>query len=312
MDDFERYLFHDEIFKKCVLIIKQIDNNDVLTNLVGMLRDASKLTSGFELRFLKANKEKDDHKIIKITIELIEKILKYFLSFDNATYSGFFATYSFFERIIDKYDFDSLSPSNYYYDFSSKLYGFAAPGERKTKRLTKRSCCWIFKEIIKSIVQDINDLDEWQHIRNHYCSMFSIDTDTGVISFSNVFKQKPIITFLSYSFDDEACSLYLFDYFLTNGGFLYVDSLLSRPYKSGKDIKNHLNPWIINSSQLLFLRSVHSDSGGIRQWCSWEIGRSFSYCNNYRFIDITSIHKTRNVLLDDFLPFHYVKNGVMF
>ena len=120
------------------------------------------------------------------------------------------------------------------------------------------------------------------------------------------------ISFLSYTFLDTAYGFYLFLLFLDNGGFIYFDAILGKPLSNGTNIKKALNIWIKRSSQFLFLRSVNSDNGGIRQWCSWEIGSAFNYCHQFYYVDVVAAGKFHNKLLDDFNQFNGVFNGIIY
>lgn len=86
--------------------------------------------------------------------------------------------------------------------------------------------------------------------------------------------------FLSHAFDDKLYTFSLYIYMCMHGIFLYVDWMWTSQLKDGKLIKNNLSKHLMESSQLLFLRTINSEfnirgNGNIRGWCSWELGNFY-------------------------------------
>lgn len=87
--------------------------------------------------------------------------------------------------------------------------------------------------------------------------------------------------FLSHAFYDQLYTFCLFIFMYEKGILLYVDWIFSEEFDSGVDIKANLLRHLVNSRQLLFLRTINSElnirgSGNIRGWCSWELGSFYS------------------------------------
>lgn len=124
-------------------------------------------------------------------------------------------------------------------------------------------------------------------------------------------------TFLSYSYDDKGLALGLFLFFLTRGGFLYVNWMWSGVNPNSKITKAQLEKELAHSGQLLFLRTLNSELeyyGGsqIRQWCSWEIGNYYTKRNDEKFIIDFYGNKEKNDLLQSFKPLSYVIDGKIY
>lgn len=86
--------------------------------------------------------------------------------------------------------------------------------------------------------------------------------------------------FLSHAFDDKLYTFSLYIYMCMHGIFLYVDWMWSSQLNDGRLIKSNLSKHLMESSQLLFLRTINSEfnirgSGNIRGWCSWELGNFY-------------------------------------
>lgn len=124
-------------------------------------------------------------------------------------------------------------------------------------------------------------------------------------------------TFLSYSYDDKGISLGLFLFFLTKGGFLYVNWMWSGMNPNSTITKAQLEKELAHSDQLLFLRTLNSEleyyrGSQIRQWCSWEIGNYYTKRNDEKFIVDFYGNKEKNDLLQSFKPLSYVIDGKIY
>ncbi len=87
--------------------------------------------------------------------------------------------------------------------------------------------------------------------------------------------------FLSHAFYDQLYTFCLFIFMYEKGILLYVDWIFSEEFDNGVDIKANLLRHLVNSRQLLFLRTINSElsirgSGNIRGWCSWELGSFYT------------------------------------
>lgn len=87
--------------------------------------------------------------------------------------------------------------------------------------------------------------------------------------------------FLSHAYDDKLYTYALFEYFYRRGVYLYVDWMHRDNIDDGKKLKQDLHEEIINSSQLLFMRTLNSELNiqgkqAIRSWCAWELGDFYS------------------------------------
>ncbi|OHE42018.1 MAG: hypothetical protein A2Y16_00065 [Tenericutes bacterium GWF2_57_13] len=124
--------------------------------------------------------------------------------------------------------------------------------------------------------------------------------------------------FLSYAHADKLYTYGLFLLFYSQKIFLYVDWMHNGIIDSTKDLKSTLNQAMQDSVQMLFLRSINSElgirgSGGIRQWCSWEIGNYYCKRPDQKFY--TVIYglemETDNQVLKTFSPFKRFLNNKM-
>lgn len=126
--------------------------------------------------------------------------------------------------------------------------------------------------------------------------------------------------FLSHAYSDKLYTLSLFIFMLNKGIFLYVDWMFSPNLGNGSIIKSNLSKHLLDSNQLLFLRTINSElsirgSGNIRGWCSWELGVFYSFHGNrsndkyyielYRRKDSLSINKQ----LDGIKPLKNIISG---
>lgn len=150
-----------------------------------------------------------------------------------------------------------------------------------------------------------------KNINKEYATILASITDK-LMNDDRQFKVKKMV-FLSYAYDDKFYTIALFNYFLSQGIYLFVDWMNNNKMQNGFRIKKYLEPKITQSSALLFMRSMHSElriPGGqsIRQWCSWEIGVFYEHsmkmhgraCNmyytNYLMTDIQ-----KNIFCDDLI-----------
>ena len=186
----------------------------------------------------------------------------------------------------------------------------------RVRPLTPRVSFMIINNVIHSLVKDINNIDiEWEKVNRHYRNKYRLQIDiieTGNIPLDRI-EDRPII-FLSYAFLDRAYTYYLFKHFYHNGAFLYVNDLFNTDHGGNAyAIKESLHPWIKNSHQFLFLRSVNSQRGQVRPWCSWEIGNFFSQPNKEAFkIEIFGAPSKIDNIIGDFKDFTYVSGGVIY
>ena len=178
-------------------------------------------------------------------------------------------------------------------------YGFKDEGLNKNFKTYYR--------IISLIVEDINDMDGWKLINNHFRDNILPQLENTYLHYVDD------VTFLSYAFKDNIYALFLYDMFIANDGFLYVDSLFGKDYgDDGKQIKSALSPWIDRATQILFLHSIHSDrtKKGLSSWCSWELGEAYKNGNKQFFkVVVAGIKNHHSIIDDDFLELQRVENG---
>ena len=96
----------------------------------------------------------------------------------------------------------------------------------------------------------------------------------------NSFYENRNKVFLSHAFDDKLYTFSLYIYMSMHGIFLYVDWMWTSKLYDGRLIKKNLSKHLMESPQLLFLRTINSEfnirgSGNIRGWCSWELGNFY-------------------------------------
>lgn len=108
--------------------------------------------------------------------------------------------------------------------------------------------------------------------------------------------------FLSHAYDDKVYALALFDYFYTNGIYLYVGWMHNGIINDGEVLKHKLQDELYQSDQLLFLRTINSelDIQGkqfLRPWCAWELGNYYNVKNGEEkyLINLYSIDEYKNV-----------------
>lgn len=108
--------------------------------------------------------------------------------------------------------------------------------------------------------------------------------------------------FLSHAYDDKVYALALFDYFYTNGIYLYVGWMHNGIINDGEVLKHRLQDELYQSDQLLFLRTINSelDIQGkqfLRPWCAWELGNYYNVKKGEEkyLINLYSIDEYKNV-----------------
>lgn len=108
--------------------------------------------------------------------------------------------------------------------------------------------------------------------------------------------------FLSHAYDDKAYAAALYDYFYSNGIFLYVGWMQNKDIKDGVKLKEKLHEELNDSDQLLFLRTANSelDIQGkhfLRPSCSWELGDFYRKTNGEEkyMINLYSIDEYQNL-----------------
>ena len=165
--------------------------------------------------------------------------------------------------------------------------------------------------IIRQIVQDVNDLDNWKEIERYFHYRYADE-------FLTTDRNK---TFLSYSFKDKTYALFLFDYFYSNGGFLYVDNLIGVDHSHDPNkrnatiaIKESIHNALSQTSSFLLLRSVNDENKEtIRPWCSFEIGLSHRLIpsDSCFYIDSSLNSEGDSFIYNDFDEFHYICRGLI-
>lgn len=108
--------------------------------------------------------------------------------------------------------------------------------------------------------------------------------------------------FLSHAYDDKAYALALFDFFYTNGIYLYVGWMHNGIIHDGEVLKQILQDELYQSNQLLFLRTINSelDIQGkqfLRPWCAWELGNYYNVKDGEEkyLINLYSIDEYNNI-----------------
>lgn len=315
MPDYNKTVFHDEVFQRCGDILESFEEkSDNLFVLKEMFLQAKKLLGDSEKRFISSYTDKNEEEAILVVVNLIKKLMDFFST--RSFSHNFTITFDYIYKISSLYDLESFeNVLNSYYRFDNRFRPVTAPKIIYARPITFKKSFYIFYKIVWCIIQDLNNQEEaWEYIGNYYYKKYIIELNKEEchVVFTNELKPNTPITFLSYAFKDRAYSLYLFAYFIENGGFLFVDAIFGKKREDGISIKDFLNPWIRVSVQLLFLRSVTSDNNGVRQWCAWEIGRSYDGHHSFYTIDIIGVSRIRNMLLDGFSQFNCLIDGIIY
>lgn len=180
--------------------------------------------------------------------------------------------------------------------------------EDTTKKGRNKDIYYLFNSIINVLNEINNKVLDRLKIQSNY---FSRDSEVLGKRFRNQ-------VFLSHAFDDKLYTFSLFVFMLEEDIFLYVDWIFSPEFDNGERIKLNLSERILDSDQLLFLRTVNSElsirgSGNIRGWCSWELGTFYSIKNkNDKFyIELyrSKTNQKRNKQLDGIKPLKGIDSG---
>ncbi|WP_455105170.1 hypothetical protein [Peptostreptococcus sp.] len=180
--------------------------------------------------------------------------------------------------------------------------------EDTTKKGRNKDIYYLFNSIINVLNEINNKVLDGLKIQSNY---FSRDSEVLGKRFRNQ-------VFLSHAFDDKLYTFSLFVFMLEEDIFLYVDWIFSPEFDNGEWIKLNLSERILDSDQLLFLRTVNSElsirgSGNIRGWCSWELGTFYSIKNkNDKFyIELyrSKTNQKRNKQLDGIKPLKGIDSG---
>lgn len=180
--------------------------------------------------------------------------------------------------------------------------------EDTTKKGRNKDIYYLFNSIINVLNEINNKVLDRLKIQSNY---FSRDSEV----LGKIFRNQ---VFLSHAFDDKLYTFSLFVFMLEEDIFLYVDWIFSPEFDNGERIKLNLSERILDSDQLLFLRTVNSElsirgSGNIRGWCSWELGTFYSIKNkNDKFyIELyrSKTNQKRNKQLDGIKPLKGIDSG---
>ena len=332
MANIEKMVYHNEVFS---FVANNLKEDNIETEyLMRILRGASDAIGNYERDAIFAfYNNPNNQTLIDLSKGIVHDVTNFVLNEDRHYYQMFTFknTVSTITSTLKKYNRDFINDNdidNMYYRFlemSGQNMDFfdeedddidAPVRTTRARPLTPRVSFMIINNVIHSLVKDINNIDiEWEKVNRHYRNKYRLQIDimeTGNIPIDSI-EGRPII-FLSYAFLDRAYTYYLFKHFYHNGAFLYVNDLFNTDH--GGDayaIKESLHPWIKNSNQFLFLRSVNSQRGQVRPWCSWEIGNFFSQPNKEAFkIEIFGAPSKIDNIIGDFKDFSYVTGGVIY
>ena len=267
------------------------------TRLTKSLREVALLLRKTEYRIIEGYENNDDVEVFICLRSLKNSLLEKRYESDNDI-SVYQRTYRYLRKYTRRYENYRPFPDGTYENMPVRCQMVEPKVEGKDKSFKE------YYKIVTLLMEDINNLKDWDEIHKHYRDTYN----------PNDYQNRKM-TFLSYAFKDNTYAFYLFHYFLDNGGFLYVDSLLGIDYKGdGKLIKSSLSPWIDNSSQILFLHSVNSDGiiKGLSSWCSWELGEAYKGNKDFFKVVVAGIINNHPIIDNDFKELEYVKNGTIY
>ena len=304
MSHIEKKVFHEDVFEYCSRKLEEIPElkSDSIEHLMDKLRVAKQLLRGIEKDYLIAFNSQNYNKVIKDFGILFRRLYWFFGVEGNQEL--FKATHQYVTRLARR---NGLTKTIRQHD-----------GEFKNKTNKERLNFTYRQEqryfgnfygLVRKIIEDLNEEEAWNEVNRYYSKKYLISEGNFNQGNLEAIGDKKI-TFLSYSFDDKAYSFHLFNHFLDNGGFLYVDSILGKKLRNAASIKESLAWWIDRSKQFLFLKSVSSFNTSIRPWCSWEIGRAYIHnVELFAVVDIIGVSERFDVLLGDFRQFLSVYKG---
>ena len=304
----EKDNYQDYIFSQCAKYIRlyNLDSNMEANLVCRVLDEVSFLVSKSEYGLIESYNSDDDEAASEYLDELKDDLRDLFSKAGPIRYRLYLPKTHKYIILLRERGFRAEYTSAVREEI--RPTGFVFPPMREERININK----VFKEyyhIISLLVEDINNMDGWNHIRWYFRNkVLSSDSPMG----SNI-----PITFLSYAFKDNIYALFLYELFKMNNGFLYVDSLFGEDFKNdGKKIKAALSPWIDKASQILFLHSIHSDrtNRGLSSWCSWELGEAYKDRNKKFFkVVVAGIDNSRHhpIVDEDFLELKDVKNGLI-
>lgn len=299
MPPIEKRHYHDEVFLRTAAYVREAVGNDPrVENLIFVLEEAGNSIGDSEKNMIIALNDHNNDLAFEAIADLLRRLSLLFSRNDNgSTITQFIKTFDCYISIVSKYWYEELDAPRYY-DIEHE--------ERNNLRNQSLTVLqYEFYRLVRGLIADVNNKEyAWRIVGDYYKER------CGVVEYDDyvVVGDSLPITFLSYAFTDRAYAFFLFVYFLDRHSFLYVDFLFSDNLHNGCLIKNNLNNWIVASKNFLFLRSTKSDPRGIRQWCSWEIGRAYHNVDGCYLVDIIGVSR-QNALIDDFAEFNDVYNG---
>ena len=305
----EKRHYHSEVFRRCADYIKEMGIHDLsVDKLVLSLELAAHFVDRSELELLLAMRERNLERGVHAFAELVDRLVLFFTTNYLELAPFFDETLYCVTSIVRKYEFEGVN-----YRTFEEIYGLDYRRNYPRRSLYEANYSYEFYRIVNSIIRDINNKkDGWSQVGRFLSDEYiERKTEDDIIFVPRIRNNCPV-TFLSYAFDDRAYAFFLFIHFMENGGFLFVDFLFNDELNNGGEIKRALDPWIRKSIQFLFLRSIKSDNRFVRQWCSWEIGRSYNQMDGFYTVDVIGVGDTPSKLLDDFRDFNYVQDGIIY
>ena len=309
----EKDNYHNLIFTNCANILRRYTENvDNLKEIIKYLEDFSNIFTNSEFNLISTYNS--DYRlerksgVYQSTKALINDVREYLLFSNTQTNSFFKNTLDLLTSLL-KPKGRHIYPKEEYRPLVERAEPSIPYLEGEYRDRGVETNFKNYYRIISAIVEDINNLEGWNRLRDYITST----TDVEELS-----KSKKTITFLSYAFKDNIYAYFLYELFSNNNGFLYVDSIFGKDYQGkGNEIKAALSPWINKSSQILFLHSIHSDriNKGLSSWCSWELGEAYHNEGNnkkkfYKVV-VAGITNKHPIIDDDFLELDRVVDGVI-
>ena len=166
-----------------------------------------------------------------------------------------------------------------------------------------------FNALIKAL-SDFNDtvLDRFNETNEHELFESQIFKNNGISTEKQVF--------LSYAYEDKLYTIALYVYFRQYNIYLYIDWMHNGKTKDGIWLKQNLHQALVNSEQLIFLRTPNSELkiGGnnyIRPWCSWELGNFYDRVGSKEkfYIDLYSHEESENMQLSGIKVLRSISNA---
>ena len=224
--------------------------------------------------------------VLQINMVILDGVENWFLTSDEGVESGYIDIYQVIQ--ITRENLERLWNENYSVD------------RKQIEKLQER-----IRKVLLSFESKENSNKTARNLFNKILNELSTFNEDNLLEEFWVEKRDkkegmPQV-FLSHAYDDKAYAVALYDYFYSNGIFLYVGWMQNGDIKDGIKLKEKLHEELDSSNQLLFLRTANSelDIQGkhfLRPSCSWELGNFYRKENGDEkyMINLYSIDEYRN------------------